>query len=145
MYKIFLTSPCRANADKYTTNADNLTVPRVYHGPPTHTLYLTVPRVYQTLPSPTHSMGILGHPDLAEAFKASIYNTIHFSAKTTGAIGMKRFVKKYLDTKKLLFPEVPLSVPGTPCPNCYLIEMGSAITYGDGTCSICGRMCSDWQ
>ena len=64
--------PVRSNADKYTTNADNL----------------TVPRVYQTLPSPTHSIGILGHPDLAEAFKASIYNTIHFSAKTTGAIGI---------------------------------------------------------
>ena len=64
----------RPNANKLKSN-------------PTNTTTLAVPTVYQSLPSPTHSIGILGHPDLANAFKASIYNTIHFSAKTTGAIG----------------------------------------------------------
>ena len=37
--------------------------------------------------SPNPSSGILARQDLADAFRASIYNTIHFSAATTGAIG----------------------------------------------------------
>ena len=86
---------------------------------------------------------MLSNPDLAAAFKTSVYNTVQFSAATSKAMGMTR------EPSPCAHPSLCVSAvscsSSASCFNCHLIEMGSAITLADGRCSLCGRDTAAWH
>ena len=85
---------------------------------------------------------MLSNPDLAAAFKTSVYNTVQFSAATSKAMGMTRVPSP---SAHLHCVSAVSCSSSASCFNCHLIEMGSAITLADGRCSLCGRDTAAWH
>ena len=53
---------------------------------------------------------MMNNQELAEVFKTSVYNTVHFSAATTKAIGDTSNGKMYYNTFIKKFLEHPVSI-----------------------------------
>ena len=85
---------------------------------------------------------MLSNPDLAAAFKTSVYNTVQFSAATSKAMGMTSVPSPCAHLHCVCAVSCSSSAA---CFNCHLIEMGSAITLADGRCSLCGRDTAAWH
>lgn len=56
-------------------------------------------------------------------------------------IDMSQYNKMYVSTAQSAGPRESTSQGKPPCLNCRLIQMGSAISYGDNRCPQCGEFC----